>query len=97
MHNTEERVRLAQLRAKELHHKRENRLIGGLASLCGVLSFFLIGTVGAITGGGRGNVSGLYGSMLLFDEAGGYVLVGVVSFTVAVVITLICIRRGKEK
>ena len=96
MHDTVERVRLVRLRAGELHRKRENRLLGGLVSLCAVLSFFLVGTIGVMTGGGRGNVTGLYGTMLLFDEAGGYVLVGVVSFMVAVVITLICIRGEKK-
>lgn len=96
MHDTAERVRLVQLRADELHRKRENRLLGGLVSLCAVLSFFLIGTVDTMTGGGRGNVPGLYGTMLLYDEAGGYVLVGVISFMVAVVITLMCVRGEKK-
>ena len=96
MYDTAERIRLVRLRVGELHRKRENLLLGGLASLCGVLSFLLIGTVGAMTDGGLGNVPGFYGSMLLFDDAGGYVLVGVISFTAAVVITLMCIR-GKKR
>ena len=41
---------------------------------------------------------GMYGTMLLYDGAGGYVLVGVVSFTVAVIVTALCMKyRNREK
>ena len=40
----------------------------------------------------------LFGAMLLREDAGGYVLVGVVSFAAAVVITALCFRlRNREK
>ena len=35
---------------------------------------------------------GVFGAMLLRQDAGGYVLVGVVSFTAAAVITALCFR-----
>jgi hypothetical protein len=99
MHDTAERVRRVQLRAGELHRKRERRLLGGLASLCVLLAFSLVGTVGIMTGGGRGcTVLGSYGAILLHDDAGGYVLASVLAFTVGVVVTALCIRhRKKEK
>ena len=41
---------------------------------------------------------GVFGAMLLREDAGGYVLVGVVCFAAAVVITVLCFRlRSREK
>ncbi|CUP62496.1 Bacterial Ig-like domain (group 2) [Blautia obeum] len=37
------------------------------------------------------DITGMYGTILLHEDAGGYVLVAVISFTVAVVITALCI------
>ncbi len=99
MHDTAERVRRVQLRAGELHRKRENRFLNGLTSLCALLALSMIGAFAAMTGGGQGGmVSGLYGAMLLFEDAGGYVLAAVLSFAAAVIITALCIRsREKTK
>ncbi|MGI6752616.1 MAG: hypothetical protein ACOX4U_08450 [Anaerovoracaceae bacterium] len=93
MYDTAERVRRVRMRAGQLHRKRENRFIGGLASLCSMLALFLIGAVCAMTDGAQGGVvSSLCGAMLLYENAGGYVLAGVLSFAAAVVITVLCIR-----
>ena len=44
------------------------------------------------------NNDGYTGSSLLASEAGGYVLVGVLSFAAAVVITVFCMKlRSKKK
>ena len=97
MYDTAEQIRRVQLRAGQIHRQRENRLLGGLGSLCMVLTFSLIGAIGALTGGGRGGmVPGLYGAMLLYEGAGGYVVVAVLSFAAAVVITVLCIRHGAK-
>ena len=99
MYDTAERVGRVRLRAGQLRRKKENRLLGGLSSLCAVLAFSLIGSIAAMTGGAQGGmVSGLYGAMLLFEDAGGYVLAAVLSFAAAVVITVLCIHsREKTK
>ena len=39
----------------------------------------------------------VYGSFLLSDSVGGYVLVGVLCFAAAVIITLLCVRRCGRK
>ena len=44
------------------------------------------------TCGTPGAVQGADGATLLADSAGGYVLVGIVSFATAVAITVLCIR-----
>ena len=41
------------------------------------------------------NVTGM-GTILLHEDAGGYVLVAVISFNVAVVITALCIKFRKR-
>lgn len=43
---------------------------------------------------------GSFGAMLLREDAGGYVLVGVAAFAAAVVLTVVCMRlheREKQK
>ena len=40
---------------------------------------------------------GMYGTILLHEGAGGYVLAAVISFTVAVVITALCIKFRKRE
>ena len=43
-------------------------------------------------------ISSSYGAFMLSEEAGGYILVGVVSFTFAVALTLVCLRfAGRRK
>jgi hypothetical protein len=97
MHDTVERVRRVRLRAGELRRKREDLILGGLGSLCAALALALVGAVGAMTGGGQGGtVPGVYGAMLLRDGAGGYALVGVLSFMAGVVATALGFRYGRK-
>ena len=42
-------------------------------------------------------VQGAYGATLLSDSAGGYVLVGVASFTAAAVLTVVCMRLHERE
>lgn len=99
MRNTEERTGAVLLRARKLREKRAKALNAALAALCCVLTVCLAGAFSVLTGGSRaGHVPGFYGSVLLYDGAGGYVLVGVIAFAAAVAITLACINyRNKNK
>ena len=40
---------------------------------------------------------GSFGAMLLREDAGGYVLVGVASFTAAAVLTVVCMRLHERE
>ena len=80
-----------------LHRKRENRLTAKLSLLCFILTGSLIGVIRAWGGGGQGRVTGLYGTTMLLEDAGGYVLVGVMAFILAVVITVLCIRYRERR
>ena len=53
-----------------------------------------------VAGQGQTAAWGGFGAMLLREDAGGYVLVGVAAFTAAVVLTVVCMRlheREKQK
>ena len=98
MYNTSARVALVNERLRRLRRKRQRDMIGALFTVCLTLSGFLVGTMAALTGGMSPAELSMHGSMLLYRDAGGYVLVGVVSFTVAMVVTALCIKyRNKEK
>ena len=57
----------------------------------------LMQAAGAVVGPGQTAAWGAFGAMLLREDAGGYVLVGVVCFAAAVVITALCFRlRNRE-
>ena len=52
---------------------------------------------GTVIAPGQTAAWGVFGAMLLREDAGGYVLVAVVSFAAAVVITALCFRlRNRE-
>lgn len=100
MYDTMERIKRVKLRAEELRFKQEKWLLGALSILCVVLPLSLIGAIRMVTSRECGTVLGLYGTMLLYEDAGGYVLVGVITFAAAVIITVLCIRyreRQKER
>jgi len=61
------------------------------------LSAFLVGTVHTAAGQTQITARGMYGSILLHEDAGGYVLVGVISFSTAVMITVLCIRLRERE
>ena len=64
-------------------------------SVCPVLFLSLVGAMGIMQSRPI-NATGMYGTILLHEGAGGYVLVAVISFTVAVVITALCIKFRKK-
>ena len=61
--------------------------------LCAVLTQ----AAGTVVAPGQTAAWGVFGAMLLREDAGGYVLVAVVSFAAAMAITALCIRlRNRE-
>jgi len=52
---------------------------------------------GIVVGPGQPEAWGAFGAMLLREDAGGYVLVAVVSFAAAVVITVLCFHLRKKE
>ena len=97
MYDTARRVALVKQRVRENNRRRQRRGTYELGASCMLLFAVLVQTAGAVIGPGRTAAWGVFGAMLLREDAGGYVLVGVVSFTAAAVITTLCFRlRSKE-
>lgn len=96
MDKTERRAIKVEHRVAALRRKHERRVISLLAVSSFILIFGLISILPAI-GGGVGYVPGLYGSTLLSEDAGGYVMTGILAFSAAVVITVLCIRHSDRK
>ena len=97
MYNTARRVALVKQRVRENNRRRQRRGIYGLSAMCMLLFAVLMQAAGTVIGQGQTAVWGVFGAMLLREDAGGYVLVAVVSFAAAAAITALCIRlRNRE-
>ena len=98
MYDTARRVALVKQRVRENNRRRQRRGIYGLSAACMLLLAALMQTVGTVVGPGQTATWGVFGAMLLREDAGGYVLVAVVSFAAAAAITALCFRlRSREK
>ena len=97
MYDTARRVGLVKRRVREMTRRKQRRGIYGLSAVCMLLFAVLMQAAGTVVGSGQPEAWGVFGAMLLREDAGGYVLVGVVSFTAAAVITALCFRlRSRE-
>ena len=96
MYDTARRVALVKQRVRENTRRRQRREVGGLSAVCLLLLAALTQAAGTVIGPGQTAAWGVFGAMLLRQDAGGYVLVGVVSFAAAVVVTVFCTRLRKN-
>ena len=92
MYDTARRVALVKQRVRENTRRRQRREVGGLSAVCLLLLAALMQAAGTVVAPGQTAAWGSFGSMLLRQDAGGYVLVGVVSFAAAAAITALCFR-----
>ena len=92
MYDTARRVALVKQRVRENNRRRQRRGIYGLSAACMLLFAALIQAAGTAVGPGQPEAWGVFGAMLLREDAGGYVLVAVVSFAAAAAITVLCFR-----
>ena len=97
MYDTASRVTLVKQRVREIARRRQRRGIYGLSAACMLLFAVLTQAAGKVVGPGQPEAWGVFGAMLLREDAGGYVLVAVVSFAAAAAITALCFRlRSRE-
>ena len=97
MYDTARRVALVKQRVRENTRRRQRRGIFGLSAMCMLLCAALMQTAGTVVGPGQTAAWGVFGAMLLREDAGGYVLVAVVSFAAAAAFTVLCFRlRNRE-
>ena len=95
MRSDEERIRLLHQKAQHLKDQQMMRIWGTAAS--GLLIFLIAVIVSLDIPLQSLADAGFTASSLLGESAGGYVLVGVISFVAAVVITVYCLRRKNGK
>ncbi|MBD9184572.1 MAG: glycosyltransferase [Clostridiales bacterium] len=91
MYDTARRVAFVKQRVRENTRRRQRRGIYGLSAACMLLFAVLTQAADTVVRQGQPAAWGAFGAMLLREDAGGYVLVGVVSFAAAAVITALCI------
>ncbi len=84
MYDTARRVALVKQRVRENTRRRQRREAISLSAACMLLFAALMQTAGTVVGPGQTAAWGVFGAMLLREDAGGYVLVAVVSFAAAV-------------
>ena len=97
MYDTVRRVALVKQRVRENTRRRQRREVGGLSDVCLLLLAALMQTAGTVVAPGQTAAWGVFGAMLLREDAGGYVLVAVVSFAAAAAFTVLCFRlRNRE-
>ena len=86
MYDTARRAALVKQRVRENTRRRQRREAISLSAFCLMLFTALAGAAGQTA------AWGMFGAMLLREDAGGYVLVAVLSFAAAAAITALCIR-----
>ena len=97
MYDTAKRVALVKQRVRENTRRRQWRGIYGLSAACMLLFAVMMQAADVFAVQGQTAAWGVFGAMLLREDAGGYVLVAVVSFAAAAAITALCFRlRNRE-
>ena len=96
MYDTARRVALVKQRVRENTRRRQRREAISLSAFCLMLFTALAGAADALIVRGQTAAWGVFGTRLLREDAGGYVLVAVVSFAAAVVVTVFCTRLRKN-
>lgn len=98
MKSQEERLRQLHARAAELTEQKERRTLNALRAVSVFLFVCLAGVISVF--GGLQNTAGpesYAGSSLLDSSVGGYVLVAVLAFAAAVVITVLCMKNKNKE
>ena len=93
MYDTARRVALVKKRVRDNTRRRQRRSVYGLSAACMLLFAALLQAEGMAIG--RGQTA--FGAMLLREDAGGYVLVGVAAFAAAVVLVIACVRLHERE
>ena len=93
-----ERERIASLHARmeNLRRRREKQKLRALSAACAGLTLCLLFLIFGEGAAHLGGAAGVYsGAMMLFENAGGFVLTALVSFAAGVLVTILCLRNRK--
>ena len=99
MKSYEQRIMLMHKRAEGIQRQRDKMMIT-ISGICSAAMMLFLVCFISLMDGSLHTVSeaGFSGNSMLADSAGGYVLVGVIAFIVAVVFTLACWKvKAKDR
>ena len=97
MRTTEERIEQLHRRAHEIKRESDKRAVRGWGGVSAALFVVLLVVTANLTGGMElADGSGLTGSSLLGESAGGYVLAAVIAFFVGAIITAVIYKRRRR-
>ena len=96
MMDTGQRVKLVESRAWQIRRRQEKYITERLSLVSVALCCCLIYAMGHFPDRSPGAVQGLNGATMLLENVGSYVLVGVICFIAAVVVTVFCTRLRKK-
>ncbi len=98
MQTTQSRVWQVNERVKKRLVQRQKRWIISLAVLCSMLTVQEIYLISALQSIGQVHTTKnqMGGATFLFSNAGGYVLVVIITFVLAVIFTLLCVRHREK-
>ena len=98
MRTQEERIRQLHIRAYELQRQVDGKKTAGLGGLCTGLFALLVTCMIHVNDVYQNTAhTGLQGSSLLSESAGGYVLTAVIFFMLGVIISVTLIRYRRRK
>ena len=97
MMTSQERVTSLHERMKALQRTQERRKTAALGASCHVLMICLLLLIFSGASHSGGTASLYSGAVLMFENAGGYVLTAVVAFVVGVIITAVIIWNRERK
>ena len=98
MRTQEERVSDLHLRMAERNRTRERRKTGLMNAASAVLTVCLLLIIGERSFAHHGGTAGMYsGAMMLFENAGAYVLVALLAFMIGAAVAVVCIHRQRKE
>ena len=100
-YSIEESLQQIETRSRQIRYRKQRRNVGLLATMTALVLMISIAVGYSLVGMKEsGSWESAYGSFILSEEAGGYVIVGVLCFVAAVILTLVCVRckeRNEQK
>lgn len=97
-YTTEEALFEILRRSEQIVLRRNRRACRFFSGLVGVLFALLVLVIAFLPGRtGMAPTGSVYGSFLLSQEAGGYVLAAVVAFALGVAVTLLCLKIRERR
>ena len=97
-YTTDEALAEIMKRRDQIILRRDRRACRMLSGMVGTLFAVLVLMIAILPGKtGAASTGSVYGSFLLSQEAGGYVLAAVVAFVLGVMVTLLCLKLKNQR